>query len=107
MRTRPGGADPVAVKEDHDLPNDLLLRPGVRDPLCPNRANARHLAKAIGLGFDDVEDPLPEGLDHLLCVDRPDGIEKYLGSGMIRGLCSWTSTASRLGATFAKVSMKA
>ena len=37
---RPGGADSVAVKEDHDLPDDFLLSPGVRDPLGPNRANA-------------------------------------------------------------------
>ena len=38
----------------------------------PNRADPRHLAKPIGLGFDDVEDLLPEGLDHLFGVDRPD-----------------------------------
>ena len=69
---RPGGADPVAVKEDHDLPDDLLLGPGVRDPLGPNCADARHLAKPIGLGLDDVEDLLPEGLDHLLGIDRSD-----------------------------------
>ena len=29
-------------------------------------------AKPIGLGFDDVEDLLSKGLDHLLGVDRPD-----------------------------------
>ena len=69
---RPGGSDPVAVKEDHDLPDDLLLGPGVRDPFGSNRADARHLAKPIGLGLDDVEDLLPEGLDHLLGIDRPD-----------------------------------
>ena len=69
---RPGGADPVAVQEDHDLPDDLLLGPGVRDPLGSNRADARHLAKPIGLGLDDVEDLLPEGLDHLLGIDGPD-----------------------------------
>jgi hypothetical protein len=69
---RPGGADPVAVKEDHDLPDDLLLGPGVGDPFGSNRANARHLAKATGLGLDDVEHPLPERFDHLLGVDRPD-----------------------------------
>ena len=68
----PGGSDPVAMKEDHDLPDDLLLGPGVGDPLGPNRANARHLAKPIGFGLDDVEDLLAEGLDHLLGIDRPD-----------------------------------
>ena len=49
---RPGGADPVAVQEDHDLPDDFLLGPGVRDPFGSNRANAGHLAKPIGLGLD-------------------------------------------------------
>ena len=43
----------------------------VRDPLGSNH-NARHFAKAIRLGLDDVEDLLPEGLDHLLGVDRAD-----------------------------------
>ena len=69
---RPAGADPVAVKKDHDLPDDLLFGPGVRDSLGPNRADASHLAKPIRLGVDDVEDLLPEGLDHLLGKDRPD-----------------------------------
>ena len=59
---RPGGSDPVAVKEDHDLPHDLLLGPGVRDPLGPNHADARHLAKPIWLGLDDVEDLSPKAL---------------------------------------------
>src|SRR5208282_3551771 len=68
----PGGADPVAMKEDHNLPDDLLLGPGVGDPLGPNDADAGHLAKPIGFGLDDVEDLLAEGLDHLLGVDRPD-----------------------------------
>ena len=68
----PGGSDPVAMKENHNLPDDPLLGPGVRDPLGSNLANARHLAKPIGFGLDDVEDLLAEGLDHLLGVDRPD-----------------------------------
>ena len=42
------------------------------DPFGSNRADARHLAKPIGLGLDDVVDLLSEGLDHLLGVDRPD-----------------------------------
>ena len=71
----PGGAHPVAVQEDHDFPHDLLLGPGIRDPLGPNRADARHLAQPIRLGLDDVEDLLPEGLDHLLGVDRPDAAD--------------------------------
>jgi hypothetical protein len=69
---RPGGADPVGVKEDHDLSDDLLLRPGVRDPFGSNRPDARHLSKAIGLGLDDVEDLPSERFNHLLGLDRPN-----------------------------------
>jgi hypothetical protein len=54
------------------ISHDLPLGPGVRDALRPNRADARHLAKPIGFGLDDVEDLLTEGLDHLLGIDRPD-----------------------------------
>jgi hypothetical protein len=71
MRTARAVPTP-SVKEDHDLPDDLLLGPSVRDPFGSNRADARHLAKPIGLGLDDIEDLLPEGLDHLLGIDRPD-----------------------------------
>src|SRR5580704_5054502 len=72
---RPGGSNPITVKEDHDLPNNLLFGPGVRDSLGPNRADARDLAKPVRLGLDDVEDLLPEGLDHLLGIDRPDATD--------------------------------
>ena len=72
MRTARAVPTPVAVKENHDLPNDLLLRPGVRDPLGPNRANPRHLAKPAGLGLDNVEDLLTERLDHFAGVDWAD-----------------------------------
>ena len=70
-----GGSDPVAVKEDHNLPDDLLLRPGVRDPFGPNRADACDLAKPVGVGLNDVENLLTEGLDHLLGIDRPDAAD--------------------------------
>ena len=69
---RAGGSDPIAVQEDHDLSDNLLLGPGVRDPSGPNGADARHLAKPIRLGLNDVEDLLTKSLDHLLGVDRPD-----------------------------------
>ena len=72
MRTARGGSDPVAMKENHNLPDDLLLGPGVGDSLGPNGADAGHLAKPTGFGLDDVEDLLAKGLDHLLGVDQPD-----------------------------------
>ena len=34
--------------------------------------DVRHFVQSIGFGLDDVEDLLPEGLDHLLGIDRPD-----------------------------------
>ena len=63
------------MKKDHDLPDDLLLGPGVRNPFGSNRANARDLAKPTRLGLDDVEDLLTEGLDHLPGIDRPDAAD--------------------------------
>ena len=38
-------------------------------------ADARHLAQAVGLGLDNIEHLLPERLDHLLGVDRPDAAD--------------------------------
>ena len=72
---RPRGSDAMAVQEDHDLADDLLLGPGVGDPFGANGADAGHLAQPFGLGLDDVEDLLPERLDHLLGVDRPDAAD--------------------------------
>ena len=63
------------MKKDHDLPDDLLLGPSIRDPLGSNHADARHLPKPIRLGLDDVEDLLPEGLDHFLGVDGPNAAD--------------------------------
>src|ERR1700722_3594647 len=57
---RPGGADPVAVQEDHDLSDDLLLGPGVRDPLG---SEARHRK--------DCDDPVARR--HILRADRSNG----------------------------------
>ena len=65
----------MAVQEDHDLAHDLLLGPGGGDALGAHRANAVDLAQAIGLGLDDVEHLLAEGLDHLLGVDRADAAD--------------------------------
>ena len=58
---RPRRADAMAVQEDHDLADDLLLGPGVGDALGAHRADAGHLAQALGLGLDDVEHLLAEG----------------------------------------------
>ena len=72
---RPCGADAMAVQEDHDLAHDLLLGPGAGDALGAHRADAGHLAQAIGLGLDHIEHLLAESLHHLLGVDRADAAD--------------------------------
>ena len=69
---RSGRTDPMAVQEDHDLADDLLLGPGIGDALGAHGADAGHLSKPIRLGLDDVEHFLSKGLDHLLGIYRPD-----------------------------------
>ena len=69
---RPRRADAVAVQEHHDLANNLLLGPGIGDPLRPHPADAGHLAQTFRLGLNDVEDLLAERPDQLAGVDRAD-----------------------------------
>ena len=57
------------MQEDHDLANDLLVRPGVGYASGAHRTNTGHLTKPIRLGLDDIEHLLPERLHHLLGVD--------------------------------------
>src|SRR5665213_2434765 len=72
---RAGRADAVAVQEDHDLPHDLLLGPGVGDPFGSDRTDARDLAQALGLRLDRVEHLLAKGANQLLGVDRPNAAD--------------------------------
>jgi hypothetical protein len=44
-----GGADAVAVQEDHDLPDRLLLGPGGGDLLQPHLADAFHRQELLGV----------------------------------------------------------
>ena len=68
-------ADAVAVQEQHDLADDLLLGPAGDDPLRALRANAGHLAKTTGLLLDDVEHGFAERAYQLLRIDRPDAAD--------------------------------
>ena len=68
-------ADAVAVQEQHDLADDLLLGPAGDDPLRALRADAGHLAQAVGLLLDDVEHGFAEGAHELLRIDRPDAAD--------------------------------
>src|SRR6266496_5240437 len=66
---RPRGADPVAVQEDHDLADHLLLGPGRRDAAGSHRTDAIHLPQAIRLRLDDIEHLVAEGAQELLGID--------------------------------------
>ena len=68
----PCRADAVAVQEHHDLADDLLLGPGVGDPLRPHPADAGHLAQPFRLRLDDIEHLFAECADQLSGVDRTD-----------------------------------
>ena len=46
---RPRGADAVAVQEQHDLADHLLVGPALHDALGPLRADPADLAQALGL----------------------------------------------------------
>ena len=72
---RARGADAVAVQEQHDLADDLLLGPAADDALRTLRADAGHLTQAARLLLDDVEHGFAEGADQLLRVDRPDAAD--------------------------------
>jgi hypothetical protein len=64
--------DAVGVQEQHDLPHDLLLGPGVGDAPRPYGTDAGHLPQPHGRGFDRVEHLVAEGPNELLCIDGPD-----------------------------------
>src|SRR4029077_19218735 len=54
-------ADTVAVQEQHDLADDLLLGPARDDSLGAFRADAGHLTQTPGFLLDDVEYGFAEG----------------------------------------------
>src|SRR6476659_9439733 len=68
-------ADAVAVQEQHDLADDLLLGPTSNDALRPLRADPSHLAQAAGVLLYYVKNAIAEGAHQLLCVDRPDAAD--------------------------------
>ena len=72
---RPRRADAMLMQEDHDLADDLLIRPGRRDLGGPHRTDALDLPQPLGVGLDDVEHVLAELPDHALGVDRADAAD--------------------------------
>ena len=62
----------MAVQEDHDLADGLLLGPRAGDAPGAHRADAGDLAKPFGLGLDDVEHLVAECPHQLAGVDPAD-----------------------------------
>ena len=65
-------ADAVAVQEDHDVADGLLLGPGALDLLAAAGADTLDFLQAGRRYFDDVENILPEFVHELLRVNRAD-----------------------------------
>ena len=72
---RARGANAVAVQEQHDLADDLLLGPAGDDALRPLGADPCHLPQTARLLLDDVKNGIPECAHQLLRVDRPDAAD--------------------------------
>jgi hypothetical protein len=66
----------VAVQEQHDLTDHLLVGPALDDALGALGADPGHLGlQALGCLLDHVEHGLAEGLDQPLGVDGPDALD--------------------------------
>jgi hypothetical protein len=72
---RARGADAIAVQEQHDLADYLLLGPAGNDALRPLPADPGHLPQAARLLFDDIENGIAERTYQLPGVDRPDAAD--------------------------------
>ena len=66
----PPGSHTVRVEEEHDLPDGLLIRPGLSDAPPAARSDALHGFQAGRVLLDDLEDLLAEFLHQLSGVDR-------------------------------------
>ena len=72
---RPRGADTVAVQEQHDLADDLLLGPAGDDALGAFRADAADLTQPVRLLRNDLEHGLAKGAHELFGVDGADATD--------------------------------
>src|SRR6266568_2573663 len=83
---RPRRADTLAMQEDHDLADRLLLGPGGPDAAGSYRADAVHLPQAIRLRLDDIEHLVAEGAQKLLGIDWADAPDHSRGEVLLDAL---------------------
>ena len=65
----------MAVQEQHDLADHLLLGPASLDACGPLGPDAGHLLQPFGCLLDGIEHGLAERLDQLAGVDRADALD--------------------------------
>ena len=65
----------MGLQEDHDLANDLLLRPALGDALLALGADAVQGQQGVRVVLDDVEDAFAEGPHQLARKVRPDALD--------------------------------
>ena len=63
------------MQKEHDLADDLLLRPPGDDALGTLRPNPGHFTQAGRFLIDDVEYRLAKGAHELLGIDGPDAAD--------------------------------
>src|SRR5208282_976888 len=68
-------SDAVGVQEHHNLADDLLLGPGLNDPLGAHWADAIHLSQTVGLGLDHIEHFVAERPDELVGLSGADAAD--------------------------------
>src|SRR5262249_31680791 len=83
---RQGGADAMAVQENHDLADCLLLGPGGRDASGSYRTDAVYLLQAIRCRLDDIEYLLTKGAQKLLGIARANAADHARGEVLLDGL---------------------
>jgi hypothetical protein len=80
-------ADPVRVKENHDLPHRLLLSPARHNARGTHGPNAGHLGQALWGGLNDLQGVHAKDSDDALGHGWPDTAHLARGKILLDALC--------------------
>ena len=89
---RSGGADAVGLEEDHDLPDDLLLRPCPGHPFFALGSDTFQFEKSLGFLLDHVEHLVPV-VDVVIYLFMP----LLLFTSLVRDPATWGQAGRMLG----------